>query len=197
MSPGKNSNLCLTLPFIFAGLGVPTPHRPWVAHVVGQFQGIRGPAGTLVGASRNFISNCASFGKEAFECRCVIPCTQCGRDSHGEDLTEPAPKPVAVLVESPPQDLRKFQLEYGPCRREGPEAQRLLQLWERLIVDQGLLKRKYEDARGNSSWQQLVVEGGNHTRTPCWPPRRTPWCGQKWMEAYAIPNQEAVTVARS
>ena len=103
------------------------------------------------------------------------PCTQCGRDSHGEDLTEPAPKPVAVLLERPPQDLRKLQLEYGPChlllqavekgkkpdvgdvRREGPEAQRLLQLWERLSVDQGLLKRKYEDARGNSSWQQLVV----------------------------------------
>ena len=230
------------------------------------------------------------------------PCSQCGRDSHEETSTAtipvPAHSPIAVLVERSPQDLRKLQLEDGPIslllqavekgekpdagdvRQEGPEAQRLLQLWERLLADGGLLKRKYEDSGGNRSWQQLVVphtlreeimrelhsgalEGhlgvektvskikerfywpGMHQEVDQWI-RTCPSCATrksapqrnrgplqtikagyplqvvavdilgplmesvagnsyilvagdyftKWMEAYAIPNQEAVTVAR-
>ena len=78
------------------------------------------------------------------------PCTQCGRDSHEDALKEARPVSahglIAVLTERSPQDLRKFQLEdglirlllqavekgekpdAGDVRREGPEAQRLLQL---------------------------------------------------------------------
>ena len=43
------------------------------------------------------------------------------------------------------------------ARGTGPEAQRLVQLWSRLIVDHGLLKRKFDDAKGTSSWTQLVL----------------------------------------
>ena len=107
------------------------------------------------------------------------PRIQCGRDSHEDALKEARPVSahglIAVLTERSPQDLCKFQLEDGPIslllqavekgekpdagdvRHEGPEAQRLLQLWERLFVDSGLLKRKYEDTGGIQAWQQLVV----------------------------------------
>jgi len=105
------------------------------------------------------------------------PCTQCGRDSHEETPTAtiPAPSPIAVLVQRSTQDLRKLQLEDGPIslllqavekgekpdagdvNQQGPKAQRLLQLWGRLLSDGGLLKRKYEDNGGSQSWQQLVV----------------------------------------
>jgi len=78
-------------------------------------------------------------------------------------------------VERSPQDLRKLQLEDGSIslllqavekgekpdvgddKQEGPEAQWLLQLWECLLADGGLLKRNYEDSGGNQSWQQLLV----------------------------------------
>ena len=45
----------------------------------------------------------------------------------------------------------------GDVRREGPEAQRLLQLWDHLITDDGVLKCKYEDVCGHQSRQQLIV----------------------------------------
>jgi len=78
-------------------------------------------------------------------------------------------------VQRSTQDLRKLQLEDGPIslllqavekgekpdagdvNQQGPKAQRLLQLWGRLLSDGGLLKRKYEDNGGSQSWQQLVV----------------------------------------
>ena len=109
------------------------------------------------------------------------PCTQCGRDSHedtpGTAIPVSAQSAISesVLTERSNQDLRKLQLEDGPIRlllqavekgekpdvgnvrRQGPEAQRLLQLWGRLIADGGLLKRMYEDVHGSQSWQQLVV----------------------------------------
>ena len=40
---------------------------------------------------------------------------------------------------------------------EGPNAQRLLQLWEHLYIDNGVLKRKYDDVHGNRLWMQLFV----------------------------------------
>ena len=106
------------------------------------------------------------------------PCTQCGRASHSE---EPTPDVIAaeqvppVLVQKPPDELRRIQLEDGPvglmlravektekptsedARGHGPEAQRLKQLWTRLIVDDGVLKRRYEDTQKQSTWLQLVV----------------------------------------
>ena len=107
------------------------------------------------------------------------PCTQCGRDSHDDppeaSIAISACSPSAVLMDRPIEDLRQLQLDDGPTglllravekgekpdagdvRREGPEAQRLLQLWDRLITDDGVLKRKYEDVCGHKSWQQLIV----------------------------------------
>ena len=41
--------------------------------------------------------------------------------------------------------------------RGGPEVRRLLQLWDRLSVDNGLLKRRYESTDGQHSRKQLVV----------------------------------------
>ena len=43
------------------------------------------------------------------------------------------------------------------ARAQGPDAQRLTQLWSRLVVDDGVLKRRYEDNPGHTTWQQLVV----------------------------------------
>ena len=105
--------------------------------------------------------------------RMVLSYSQCGRDSHEETptATNPAPSPIALLVERSTQDLRKLQLEDGPIslllqavekgekpdagdvNQQGPEAQWLLQLWERLLSDGGLLKRKYEDRGGGQPWQ--------------------------------------------
>ena len=80
-----------------------------------------------------------------------------------------------VLSERSPHEISHLQLEDGPIhllieaigcgtkpntddvRREGLEAQRLLQLWKRLCIDNGVLKRKYDDVHGNRSWLQLVV----------------------------------------
>ena len=40
---------------------------------------------------------------------------------------------------------------------QGPDAQRLAQLWDRLVTDNGVLKRCYEDTLGHITWLQLVV----------------------------------------
>ena len=39
----------------------------------------------------------------------------------------------------------------------GPEVRHLLQLWDHLSVDDGLLKRRYESIGGQRSWRELVV----------------------------------------
>lgn len=99
------------------------------------------------------------------------PCTQCGREDHEDgsaiSISTPTQSPVAVLTERPSQDLRNLQLEdglllravekgekpdIGDVRREGPEAQRLLQLWGRLITDGGLLKQTYMASSPGSKW---------------------------------------------
>ena len=101
--------------------------------------------------------------------------TRLGDHAHSAEesptATIPAPSPIALLVERSTQDLRKLQLEDGPIslllqeveraekpdagdvNQQGPEAQWLLQLWERLYSDGGLLKRKYEDRGGGQPWQ--------------------------------------------
>ena len=68
-----------------------------------------------------------------------------------------------VLTEKSSQNLCQMQLGDGPIslilqsleknekprsddvRQEGPEAQHLLQLWSRLLVEHGVLKWRYED----------------------------------------------------
>ena len=107
------------------------------------------------------------------------PCTQCGRASH---IEEPTPDVIAVeqhvtpaLVQKSSDQLRRLQLDDGPvglllravektekpasedARGQGPEAQRLTQLWSRLVMDDGILKRRYEDTQSQSTWLQLVV----------------------------------------
>ena len=147
--------------------------------MVSQFQRTRRSTCTLAGEASGIpLPYSASSRKEARKCG-LRPCTQCGRDSHEDALKEARPVSahglIAVLTERSPQDLRKFHLEDGPIRLllqavekrekpdagdvrcEGSEAQRLLQLRERLFVDSGLLKRKYEDTGGIQAWQQLVV----------------------------------------
>ena len=84
--------------------------------------------------------------------------------------------PVAsVLTETSTTELHQKQLDDGPIglllsaiekgerptsdvvRGQGPEAQRLAQLWDKLLVEEGVLKRRYEDSQGHSTRLQLVV----------------------------------------
>ena len=132
--------------------------------------------------SISFILNGQELPLQATQVHVLLsrhPCTQCGRASHSE---EPTPDVIAaeqqvppVLVQKPPDELRRIQLEDGPvglmlravekmekptsedARGHGPEAQRLKQLWTRLIVDDGVLKRRYKDTQKQSTWLQLVV----------------------------------------
>ena len=107
------------------------------------------------------------------------PCSQCGREEplvSEEHVIDTADKEVmALLQERSPQDIRKLQLDdptIGPLlqavekderleqevsARGGPEVRRLVQLWDRLLVEEGLLKRKYDSVKGVGSWTQLVV----------------------------------------
>ena len=100
--------------------------------------------------------------------------TRLGDHAHSAEesptATIPAPSPIALKWRGPLR-TRKLQLEDGPIslllqaveraekpdagdvNQQGPEAQWLLQLWERLYSDGGLLKRKYEDRGGGQPWQ--------------------------------------------
>ena len=103
------------------------------------------------------------------------PCSQCGCE-------EPPPSDdvidddvMALLDERSTRDLYKFQLddpaigvilravETGErpnsdiIARGGPEIRRLVQLWDRLLLEDGVLKRKYESTQGLGSWTQFVV----------------------------------------
>lgn len=42
-------------------------------------------------------------------------------------------------------------------RRQGPEAQYLAQLWDKLLVEEGVLKRRYVETQGHFTRFQLVV----------------------------------------
>ena len=105
-----------------------------------------------------------------------LPCRQCGRDSHD---TMP-PTTVATTTLQPPSDdeiegLRDAQLAdatLGPLLRgkedgKKPTAdmlggvsrssRRLLQLWDQLVVHNGVLRRQFEAPDGSSSRLQTVV----------------------------------------
>ncbi len=82
---------------------------------------------------------------------------------------------MAPLQAHSPHTLRKAQLDdptIGPALRAmeakenlkpdaiargGPAVRRLVQLWDRLFVENGILKRQYESIRGHDSWTQFVV----------------------------------------
>ena len=82
---------------------------------------------------------------------------------------------MTVLNEQSPQTLCQLQLddpttgvvlqaveknqkpEAGVIARGEPEVRRLIQLWDRLLVEEGLLKRKYDSEAGKKIWMQLVV----------------------------------------
>ena len=102
------------------------------------------------------------------------PCQQCGRIDHSTStiiahvtdqvLNEKTEAQIQALQLDDPSIhmvLRAKESNDKPtsehARGTGPEAQRLVQLWSRLIVDHGLLKRKFDDAKGTSSWTQLVL----------------------------------------
>ena len=44
------------------------------------------------------------------------------------------------------------------------QNQMLMQLWNRLLVEDGLLKRKYDSIKGQNSWTQLVVPQALYSR---------------------------------
>lgn len=52
---------------------------------------------------------------------------------------------------------KKQHLKPDAISRGGPEVRPLMQLWDRFLVEEGLLKRKYNSVKGNSAWTQLVV----------------------------------------
>ena len=104
------------------------------------------------------------------------PCKQCGRDKHNNEDSPPQELIIAameeagtpVLVERTSEELHQLQCNYGPTglivkcleegvkpkaedmRQQGPEAQRLTQLWNRLVLEEGVLKRKYDDCASSS-----------------------------------------------
>ena len=104
------------------------------------------------------------------------PCPQCGREEF-QPVQEHAVEAgvLAVLSERSPQELRQLQLEDSTTgvvlqameqkqqpepdviARGGPEVRRLVQLWNRLLIEDGLLKRKYDSEKGQRHWIQLVV----------------------------------------
>ena len=61
--------------------------------------------------------------------------------------------PISLILQS----LEKYEKPRSDdVRQEGPEGQRLLQLWSRLLVEDGVLRR-YEDTHSKCTWLQLVV----------------------------------------
>ena len=85
-----------------------------------------------------------------------------------------AKQQTTILPEKSPAELRKIQLDDGPVgfklkavekgerpgsddvRGQGPDAQRLNQLWSKLLVENGILKRKYVDTNGTLCLQLIA-----------------------------------------
>ena len=109
-----------------------------------------------------------------------LPCTQCGRDG---ELSEETSGDTAVcaaistthLGQWSPEEIRTQQMQdtvVGPvlqakeknCRptadlvkRQSPTSRRLFQQYNQLKVKDGQLWRIFEDDKGTTSWDQLVV----------------------------------------
>ena len=102
------------------------------------------------------------------------PCQQCGI-SHTEADVAPGAEVCSVTQKAPMEDLRQSQLSddtVGPVLqakeenlRPNPEQlkgrsrafQQLIQLWEQLVVREGVLYRSYEDERSLGQHLQLIV----------------------------------------
>jgi len=79
------------------------------------------------------------------------------------------------LTEKTPEELCQLQLKDSPIglllqavengekptanevRAQGLKAQQLWHLWNRLVVEEWVLKREYENTSGKSGWLQLVL----------------------------------------
>ena len=111
---------------------------------------------------------------DSLSCR---PCTQCGRENHDAPVVAAIDQVDLSLVETTPKEMRQNQLDAPiqlflqakeknekpsaeDIRSQGPIAQHLSQLWNRLIVKQGILFRQYEDVNSRITWLQLVVPYG-------------------------------------
>ena len=106
------------------------------------------------------------------------PCSQCGRDCHAtnaESLAMSSVQQKPLLPERSDQDLRKFQADdpsIGFVLRAKEEnklppsevmkgqslkTRRLVQLWPRLEIHNGVLWRTYENVQTKQEWKQLIV----------------------------------------
>ena len=65
--------------------------------------------------------------------------------------------PIGLLLSAVEKGERPTTDE---VRGQGPEAQRLAQLWDKLLVEEGVLKRQYEDT------QSQLKSGRLHTMQP-------------------------------
>ena len=90
-------------------------------------------------------------------------------------MDAPEPQVAAILADKSNKEFQQGQRHNGPIglllsavekgerpttdevRGQGPEAQRLAQLWDKLLVEEGVLKRQYEDTQSHSVRLQLVV----------------------------------------
>ena len=52
---------------------------------------------------------------------------------------------------------RKQQPEPNNIARGGPEIRNLMQIWDRLLLEDGLLKLKYDHTNGSIYWSQMIV----------------------------------------
>ena len=125
------------------------------------------------------------------------PCTQCGRESHSVDTTVIAAEVhTSIMTEKSQAELRKIQLDDGPVgfilkavetgqrlssddvRGHGPDAQRLNQSWSKLLLENGVLKRKYicrcEQYLLSTTGHPTCYARGNSSRNSCWRAWRTP-----------------------
>ena len=104
-----------------------------------------------------------------------LPCQQCGRASHYDSTTVALLASSNLLCGYSPDQLRDMQLldsyigQVLRCKEqeEQPSAnflktqpvpyRRLIQQWEQLVVNNGILYRQYAQPRADQDYLQLVV----------------------------------------
>ena len=108
-----------------------------------------------------------------------LPCRQCGRENHDSTeielgVSDEIVAAIQVIGNRDAKELLQFQLNdpvVGPILRakqigekptdnavkQNPKGRRLQQIWEQLVLKNGLLFRKFESQDGTSSYLQWVV----------------------------------------
>lgn len=106
-----------------------------------------------------------------------LPCRQCGRDTHAESTTATITTTSILqpLQSKTDKNVRAMQLAdtvLGPLLRgketgEKPtveqlgcvsqSSRRLLQIWEQLMISDGVLCRRFESPDGSSSVTQIII----------------------------------------